>query len=70
MSVIPNYSGKHKCEDLGPDRLGINSDLISKISKTKKAGGVAQGQSVCLARVESEFKPQYCYTKVYLYLTS
>jgi hypothetical protein len=54
----PSYSGGRDQEDRGSKPAGANSlqDPISKISITKRAGRVAQGES-------PEFKPQYHHFK-------
>jgi hypothetical protein len=51
----PSYSGGRDQEDNGfkPAQTNSSQDPISKISNTKRAGGVAQG-------VGPQFKPQYC----------
>jgi hypothetical protein len=49
--------GKHKQEDLVQAGWGIKPDPVSKITRAKKAGGVAQ---VVECKCKAQVQAQYC----------
>jgi hypothetical protein len=54
-----SYSGRHIKEDHGPGWPGKKQDSISKLSRTKRAGGVAQAVQHLPSKQEAKFKLQY-----------